>query len=53
MRAEIVDRSIHSPAPHGEVEDASAQSSQRSQGSTSALVAMMACNVVLLLMLSA
>ena len=53
MRTENVDRQIRSPEPHGETEDAASQSFTRDEGSTSTLVAMVGCNVILLLMLSA
>lgn len=53
MKTGIVKRLSRSPRSQGEFEDASPQSSMRNQGSTSALVAMIVCDVILLLMLSA
>ena len=42
-----------SPQPHGETDDANLQSSMRDQISVSAFVAMVACNLMLLLMVAA
>lgn len=42
-----------SPQARCEFEDATSQSSTRDHGSTAAFVAMLTCNVILLLMLSA
>jgi len=46
-------RPPRSPQPQVELDHATPSSSMRNQGSTSALVAMIACDVILLLMLSA
>lgn len=52
MKTAIVERSPASPRATGVFEDAIAEAPPREHGSTSALVAMVACNVILLLMLS-
>jgi hypothetical protein len=49
----IAKRQLRPSAPHGASEDETSRSPMRNQGSSSAFVAMMACNVILLLMLSA
>lgn len=53
MKAESVNRQIRSREPLAEIEDDALQSSMHNQGSTSPLVAMVACNMILLFMLSA
>ncbi len=53
METGTVKRLSRSPRPQGEFEDATSQSSTRDQGSTAAFVAMIACNVILLVMVSA
>ena len=53
METRTIERQAPSPQPHDEFEIASSQPSMRNEGSTSACVAMTACSVVLLLMLSA
>jgi hypothetical protein len=49
----IIKRSSQAPQPECEFEDATSQSWTRDQESTAAFVAMLACNVILLLMLFA
>ena len=53
METSNVKRVSGSPQAQCEFEDATSQSWTRDQGSTAALLAMIACNVALLLMLSA
>ena len=53
METSSVKRVSGSPQGQCEFEDETSQSSARDQGSTAAFVAMLACNVILLLMLSA
>ena len=53
MKTGIVKGRIQSPQPQGEFEDATAESSVGNQASSGPVAAMIACNVVLLLMLAA
>lgn len=53
METGIVKGRSQSPQPPGELETEDLQSSLSERGSTSTLVAMVACNVILLLMLAA
>lgn len=53
MKSENVNRQIRSREPLAEIEDDAWQSPMHNLGSTSPQVAMVACNMILLLMLSA
>ena len=53
METGTVERLSRSPQPQSEFEDATSEAPTRDEGSTSAFVGMLACNVILLLMFAA